>query len=331
MTQFLSSFISLCLPFILISTRIVGQSIQLEQNDQKSMQASRVAEGVDSLLTIPAYGEIATVSPSPYSGPSSLAFLKGQCFSATMEKFEYQLCPFHNVTQRRLMAQSWQMLGVWGKWKHGLERDIGGTMLYSSENACAGDERSVEVRIHCLPPSSYPPSSPSTSDFLIGAVDESEACRHIIDFKTPLPCVLFKEIASSLSTSANGGIGLDSHNTPESSSTRELDETIGEPPTPSLLLTEGLPSITFADANMRSSHFFPISINAPLLHSKNSPTTSPSLSSPSPQSSSHPSAEERDGSCGPSILLLALKIEALEKSIEELRNTINRGLGTTCQ
>ena len=200
-----------------------------------------------------------------------------------MENFEYQLCPFHNVTQRRLMAQSWQLLGVWNKWKHqGGGESKGGAMMFTSDNSCAGEERSVQVNIHCLSPSAYPPASSPDNGFFIIAVDESEACRHVIEFKTPLPCVLFKDVysssssisSSSPSSSSPLSSSSSSSSSPSSSSSTSMngneDNSFQE--SSSSFVSEGLP-IIFPEGNTPSSHFFPIQIK-PLFFSPKQPTPS---------------------------------------------------------
>eukprot|EP00428_Durinskia_dybowskii_P061162 CAMPEP_0170383032 /NCGR_PEP_ID=MMETSP0117_2-20130122/15262_1 /TAXON_ID=400756 /ORGANISM="Durinskia baltica, Strain CSIRO CS-38" /LENGTH=158 /DNA_ID=CAMNT_0010638715 /DNA_START=164 /DNA_END=640 /DNA_ORIENTATION=- len=51
------------------------------------------------------------------TGPPALAFLKGSCFMGSFDRYEYSLCPFQNVTQRRTTAVKPQLLGVWGNWR----------------------------------------------------------------------------------------------------------------------------------------------------------------------------------------------------------------------
>ena len=57
------------------------------------------------------------VPPDPMYGPRSLYFLKGSCFTGSFDRFEYSVCPFHNVTQRRSTALKPTLIGVWGNWQ----------------------------------------------------------------------------------------------------------------------------------------------------------------------------------------------------------------------
>ena len=45
------------------------------------------------------------------AGPESLFFLDGLCFQSAFEKYEYSVCPFQNVTQRRLTNARSVLLG----------------------------------------------------------------------------------------------------------------------------------------------------------------------------------------------------------------------------
>ena len=44
-------------------------------------------------------------------GPEKLYILNGQCFGASIEKYEYKICPFQNATQARFTAGRAQLLG----------------------------------------------------------------------------------------------------------------------------------------------------------------------------------------------------------------------------
>lgn len=56
------------------------------------------------------------VEPDPICGPTDLYFLKGSCFVGSFDRYEYTICPFHNVTQRRTTAAKPQIIGLWGHW-----------------------------------------------------------------------------------------------------------------------------------------------------------------------------------------------------------------------
>lgn len=51
----------------------------------------------------------------PYSistGPQALLILNGHCFNAHAERYEYSVCPFQNVTQRRIVGTRATLLGT---------------------------------------------------------------------------------------------------------------------------------------------------------------------------------------------------------------------------
>jgi len=78
--------------------------------------SGKIVEGVDRKsdkddTTIP------YVMPSPFSGPDSLSFLSGSCFTSSFDRYEYTVCPFQNVTQRRTSAMKPVLIGLWGEWK----------------------------------------------------------------------------------------------------------------------------------------------------------------------------------------------------------------------
>jgi hypothetical protein len=87
----------------------------------------KIAEGVDKLSTdsLTTYAAttsdsgdlLPTASPDPITGPASLHFLAAQCFTADFERWEYIVCPFHNITQRRVLGHKTNLVGVWGHWK----------------------------------------------------------------------------------------------------------------------------------------------------------------------------------------------------------------------
>jgi hypothetical protein len=47
------------------------------------------------------------------TGPQALLMLNGLCFSAHAERYEYTLCPFQNVTQRRIVGTRATLLGTY--------------------------------------------------------------------------------------------------------------------------------------------------------------------------------------------------------------------------
>jgi hypothetical protein len=76
----------------------------------------RILEGVDR-KSDKDDNTLEYVEPDPMYGPSDLFFLKGSCFTNSFERYEYTVCPFHNVTQKRTTALKAQVIGLWGNWK----------------------------------------------------------------------------------------------------------------------------------------------------------------------------------------------------------------------
>mmetsp|Transcript_5087 Transcript_5087/g.11280 ORF Transcript_5087/g.11280 Transcript_5087/m.11280 type:complete len:213 (-) Transcript_5087:123-761(-) len=77
-----------------------------------SGETVRIVEGT-MIFTDP---PLPPVTPNPLSGPPSLHFLAGQCFTNTFDRHDYTVCPFHNITSKRSIALQPSLLGVWGEW-----------------------------------------------------------------------------------------------------------------------------------------------------------------------------------------------------------------------
>lgn len=78
----------------------------------------KVIDGIDKLADSSDHLKLEFVQPAPFKGPSSLSFLQQSCFIKSFDRYEYTLCPFYNITQRRVSTtQSKQtLLGVWDDW-----------------------------------------------------------------------------------------------------------------------------------------------------------------------------------------------------------------------
>lgn len=87
--------------------------------------------------------------PSLLSGPESLFFLNGYCFLATQDRYEYTVCPFQNITQRRLIGPSATLLGVWGEWTRNETHQAYDTMNYLNGQTCGRKGRSVQLGLSC--------------------------------------------------------------------------------------------------------------------------------------------------------------------------------------
>lgn len=113
-------------------------------------------------------------------GPEALLFLDGLCFETIAAKyFQVTICPFHNVTQRRLSGSKEIVTGIWGSWEStafhaNVEGAVGSTlhtsmfidgttqpaddletfkaMKYEGGDKCAGGEqRAAVVNLACMP------------------------------------------------------------------------------------------------------------------------------------------------------------------------------------
>lgn len=76
----------------------------------------RIIEGIDK-KSDKDDNKIDYVEPDRISGPSSLYFMQGSCFTGSFDRYEYSICPFQNITQRRTTALKPQLIGLWGDWK----------------------------------------------------------------------------------------------------------------------------------------------------------------------------------------------------------------------
>lgn len=141
-----------------------------------------------------------------FSGPPALLFLSEYCFKTEFDRWEYNICPFHNVTQRRIAGQKYSLLGIWGRWifestselDHHLPKRKYQIMEFSDGKSC-GDEINAPLlhtilTLDCLDPrnitSSPLSSSPSLDDVKISSVDDSHFCKYQMNLKLPISCDL---------------------------------------------------------------------------------------------------------------------------------------------
>jgi hypothetical protein len=77
----------------------------------------KIKEGVDKRSTDKDSASLLDgIEVSAFSGPAALSFLAGQCFEKSFDRYDYKICPFHNITRKRLSATKGELLGVWGSW-----------------------------------------------------------------------------------------------------------------------------------------------------------------------------------------------------------------------
>ncbi|KAK8402867.1 hypothetical protein O3P69_000870 [Scylla paramamosain] len=118
------------------------------------------------------------MKPAKFSGPEHLQELSGKCFKYRDQKYEYVLCPFHNITQEDIQAyyEPYKgVLGVWSDWTIDNNKFVAMNMIEGSR--CGeGTHRSTKVTLSC---GAY-------SELI--EVTEPEKCRYLAKFKTPLVC-----------------------------------------------------------------------------------------------------------------------------------------------
>jgi hypothetical protein len=78
--------------------------------DSQVMSSSSGTVDVNEHLLLP------PVPSANFYGPESLLSLSQRCFLENFDRYEYQICPFHNITQKRVMGSHVTLLGVWGFW-----------------------------------------------------------------------------------------------------------------------------------------------------------------------------------------------------------------------
>ena len=141
----------------------------------------KIVDGTDKISGSGHDSGIQYISPDPFTGPEYMASLNGLCFTASADRFEYSVCPFHNVTQRRVTGGRPTLLGVWGDWD---SANIGANprMLFFRGQACGQATRRATIEVI--------PGSPD--DFRVDAdsIDESPACHFNMRFHVPFPSEL---------------------------------------------------------------------------------------------------------------------------------------------
>eukprot|EP01039_Chlorochromonas_danica_P001385 gene1385-1506_t len=109
-----------------------------------SIEASghvKISEGVDKPQVMgqsPDSVPLVFTPPAAFTGPQSLYFLSSACVRESFDRWEYEVCPFRNITQRRINGNKNYLLGVWGHWvedqPHAFHH-----MLYGHGKGCSSD------------------------------------------------------------------------------------------------------------------------------------------------------------------------------------------------
>eukprot|EP01031_Cornospumella_fuschlensis_P025123 gene25123-30340_t len=129
------------------------------------------------------------VSPQPFTGPSSLQFLKGSCFSGSFDRWEFKFCPFFNFTSHRIHGHHDVLLGVWGTWN--TTSSTFTQQIYVNGKECTPPSDSVD---HNAPPTSH---TITTVDFVCNStnlslisVDDGNDCHYKAVFGIPMSCAV---------------------------------------------------------------------------------------------------------------------------------------------
>ncbi|RYH21102.1 hypothetical protein EON65_21510 [archaeon] len=142
----------------------------------------RITEGVERSQQMGGSTVLDHIPPQPFTGPSSLHFLQGACFTSSFDRWEFKLCPFSNITSHRINGHHDVLLGVWGSWNTT-------SSLYTQQIYINGKE--------CASPTD--PENPATThtittvDFVCNAstlglmsVDDSNDCHYKAVFGIPM-------------------------------------------------------------------------------------------------------------------------------------------------
>lgn len=144
----------------------------------------KIVDGIDKLSSSED-NNLDAVIPEALSGPESLYFLNGLCFMKSIERFEYNVCPFQNVTQRRITGNYPTILGVWGNWvePRGGTNQIKTykTMNYIDGKSCGDGTVDTKLELECG----------HDGPFDVLGVDDSAFCSYSIRLGVPLACSLF--------------------------------------------------------------------------------------------------------------------------------------------
>eukprot|EP00800_Vazella_pourtalesii_P016639 TRINITY_DN4846_c0_g2_i1.p1 TRINITY_DN4846_c0_g2~~TRINITY_DN4846_c0_g2_i1.p1 ORF type:complete len:364 (-),score=65.05 TRINITY_DN4846_c0_g2_i1:21-1040(-) len=120
------------------------------------------------------------VDPIPAVGPSHFLQMKGHCFGLRTEGYNYEFCPFYNVSQREL-SNRWNsyhgLLGVWSGWIYHNQSDYLRGMRYTFGDRCGSSYKNTTVIFEC-----------SETNNSLYAATEGDKCEFSLIFFTQLVC-----------------------------------------------------------------------------------------------------------------------------------------------
>lgn len=122
-------------------------------------------------------------------GPEALFFLNGMCLEASVDRYLYRVCPFQNVTMRRITASRATLIGYWMEWSedHRVQH-------FSMGQSCGGKTRTASVRMQCVSADEAGHGAALTTPTLPpDAVKEEGSCHHSFSLALPLACRLLDE------------------------------------------------------------------------------------------------------------------------------------------
>ena len=101
-----------------------------------------------------AHTKFADIQPRQFYGPPALGFLDGICIKHEVGRFEYTICPFQNITNKRVSSHRISLLGKWDGWTIHDSTDPNllynySLMSYGRGDACGGDTKSVTLTLDC--------------------------------------------------------------------------------------------------------------------------------------------------------------------------------------
>jgi hypothetical protein len=149
----------------------------------------KVIEGVDVAGVVGSGMNDAGIDPTQahpetMHGPEALFPLSGLCFCESADRMEYCVCPFRNVTMRRVTGGRATVLGVFGSWvghRSSSSSPLGNdnlVMEFFRGQACGQGTRRVSVEI-----------VPDAAEYVLDAasIEENPACHTQMRLLVPLP------------------------------------------------------------------------------------------------------------------------------------------------
>lgn len=162
----------------------------------------KISEGVDKPTNMGMGGIDVTpleyTPPDPYSGPQGLYFLVDSCFKYSIDRWEYEICPFHNVTQRRVNGYKAYLLGVWGHWATSRDSPTSfHRMIYHNGKGCNSDVASSEDKEAARSVAQVTLRCGADGPVAIENVHEDSFCAYNMTLALPISCSLLTNLPQS--------------------------------------------------------------------------------------------------------------------------------------